>query len=84
MTQEARPILSPVRGLFFDLGDTLYTYLDVPLSWDEHNRPALIAAVSSCDLILNEASIDRAVGVLGEFNTRTNPREIELNQNIYL
>jgi putative hydrolase of the HAD superfamily len=77
MTQEARPILSPVRGLFFDLGDTLYTYLDVPLSWDEHNRPALIAAVSSCDLILNEASIDRAVGVLGEFNTRTNPREIE-------
>ena len=66
-----------VRGLFFDLGDTLYTYQDVPLNWDEHNRPALAAAVLSCDLILNEASIDRAVGVLGEFNTRTNPREIE-------
>src|ERR1700722_134198 len=77
MTQEARPILWPGRGLFFDLGDTLYTYQDVPLNWDEHNRPALAAAVLSCDLILNEASIDRAVGVLGEFNTRTNPREIE-------
>jgi putative hydrolase of the HAD superfamily len=77
MTQEVRPKLSPVRGLFFDLGDTLYTYRDVPPSWDEHCRPALIAAVSSCDLILNEASIDRAVGLLGEFNTRTNPREIE-------
>jgi putative hydrolase of the HAD superfamily len=77
MTREARPKLSPVRGLFFDLGDTLYTYRDVPLSWDEHFRPALIAAVLSCDLISSEASIDRAVGVLGEFNTRTNPREIE-------
>jgi FMN phosphatase YigB (HAD superfamily) len=77
MTREARPKLSPVRGLFFDLGDTLYAYRDVPLSWDEHFRPALIAASSSCDLISSEASIDRAVGVLGEFNTRTNPREIE-------
>src|ERR1700677_1912040 len=77
MTQEVRPKLSPVGGLFFDLGDTLYTYQDVPLSWDEHYRPALTAAVSSCGLISNDASIDRAVGVLGEFNTRTNPREIE-------
>ena len=75
MTRE----MPPVRGLFFDLGDTLYAYQDVPLSWDEHYRPALTAAVSSCGLVASEASMDRAVGVLNEFNTRTNPREIEYN-----
>jgi putative hydrolase of the HAD superfamily len=63
----------------FDLGETLFTYRDTPLSWAELYRPALQHVAAKCGLVLDEQKMRRAETILAAYNTRLHPRTQEVS-----
>ncbi|MFS3137080.1 hypothetical protein ACLRDC_17215, partial [Gluconacetobacter sacchari] len=73
----ALPDVLAKHAFFFDLGETLYTYADVPLSWSEHYRPALVGAALECGVRITNEKLDAAIVELSKFDTRKYPRLVE-------
>lgn len=64
-------------ALGFDVGETLLTYADIPLSWVEQYPAALTAAARACELAPSSKNFALACARLSEFNTRLHPRRVE-------
>lgn len=68
-----------MQAIAFDLGETLSTYVDIPLTWQEHYRPALKRAFAASGQSLDEAAMAAACATLARYNTRIQPREHEVD-----
>lgn len=69
----------PVRAVGFDLGETLLTYADTPLSWATLYPAALRQVAESCGVPLTDERLEAGVGWLTQFNTRIHPRREEVS-----
>jgi putative hydrolase of the HAD superfamily len=58
----------------FDLGDTLYEYAGVPLSWEREYPAALAAVAKACGDDLTPARLQSGTEILLRYNTRRTPR----------
>jgi len=67
-----------IRAIGFDLGETLLTYRDTPLSWVSLYRSALKSVAQSCSCSPVDAQFLAAEAVLVQHNTRLNPRTEEI------
>jgi len=65
------------KAIVFDIGQTLVEY-NKPLNWSALYRLALEHVSKECDLRLMENDYQHAISVLTKYNTRINPREIEV------
>lgn len=68
----------PVAAVGFDLGETLLTYADTPLSWVAHYPAALACVAADCTLTLSADDLARATDILARHNTRLHPRRNEV------
>lgn len=68
-----------IRAVGFDLGDTLIEYKGIPLNWRAHYRPALQMGLNKIDINLSDAQFHEYESILLKYNTRENPREVELS-----
>ncbi len=66
------------RAIGFDLGETILTYADTPLSWASLYRPALERVAKTCHASPDEAAFSRAEKILATHNTRLHPRTREI------
>lgn len=66
------------RANGFDLGETLLTYADTPLSWAALYAPALARVAASCHAQPDAAAHAQAEAILARHNTRLHPRTIEI------
>lgn len=62
------------RVIGFDLGETLLTYAETPLSWVAHYPAALDEVGRACGLQVQATQRDAAVAILTRYNTRIQPR----------
>ena len=62
----------------FDLGETLFTYADTPLSWIEHYPHALARVAGACGIELTEQRASLGSEWLTRHNTRLHPRRDEV------
>lgn len=62
----------------FDLGETLLTYADTPLSWATLYAPALARVAAVCDVRPDAGAHARAETILARHNTRLYPRTVEV------
>ncbi len=62
----------------FDLGETLLTYADTPLSWARLYTPALTRVATACDAQPGAEGYARAEAILARHNTRLHPRTVEI------
>lgn len=67
-----------MRAIAFDLGDTLVEYEGLPLSWVAHYPEALLRLGLFLGIHPTTSQIEAASGVLGKYNTRIRPREVEV------
>jgi putative hydrolase of the HAD superfamily len=67
-----------MKALAFDLGDTLVEYEGLPLSWETHYPDALTCLAKFVGTNPSPAMIDSAISALRPYNTRINPRELEV------
>jgi putative hydrolase of the HAD superfamily len=67
-----------VQAIGFDLGDTLIHYNNVPLNWQPLYRSALLRMAQTCDITVREERIAAAERALSKYNTRLNPRLVEV------
>jgi putative hydrolase of the HAD superfamily len=67
-----------MKAVGFDLGETLIYYEDVPLSWKDLYREALIQILHELNVPCTDEFIDKGEQVLSLYNTRINPREVEI------
>lgn len=72
----------PVRAIGFDLGETLLTYADTPLSWASLYPNALERVAASCGITLTPERLDAGTTLLARFNTRIHPRREEVSAEI--
>ncbi len=63
----------------FDLGETLIHYKDTPLSWKSLYEKALLDMAESMQFCLREDSLSLAEEILTRYNTRINPRTVEVS-----
>jgi len=63
----------------FDLGETLFTYADTPLSWVDHYRHALAGVARICGIELTEPRAATGCEWLARHNTRLHPRRDEIS-----
>lgn len=70
--------LSPITAIGFDLGDTLFEYEGMPLSWVAHYDDALKALAQHLGAYPTAEQLARGADVLRRFNTRLNPRAEEV------
>jgi len=70
--------LRGIRAVGFDLGETLLTYRDTPLSWVSLYRAALTSVAGVCNSSPIEEQFLAAEAILVEYNTRLNPRIKEI------
>jgi putative hydrolase of the HAD superfamily len=61
----------------FDLGDTLYEYVGVPLNWELEYPAALSAVARVCGLNVTPEMVRSGTCVLLQYNTRRTPRPDE-------
>jgi len=66
-----------IKAVLFDLGETLYTYAGVPLSWKDRYRAAWHHAFRAVGVCPDSRDLDRASAGLEKFNSRLFPRERE-------
>ncbi len=66
------------KAIVFDIGKTLVEY-NKPLNWSALYRPALEHISKECGYGLTERDYQHAIQVLTKYNTRINPREIEVS-----
>lgn len=67
-----------IRAIGFDLGDTLLSYRDTPMSWVALYPEALTAVAKSCQAQPTADQLDRAMEILTQHNTRVVPRTEEI------
>lgn len=65
------------RAVLFDLGETLYMYKGIPLSWKEHYTAAWQQALLAVDLDAAELDLHAVGEYMLQYNTRVVPRELE-------
>lgn len=70
-----------IKAIGFDVGHTLIDYKN-PLSWSSLYVPALEHVSQRCNLSLSTDMISSAVSILTKYNTRVNPRDIEVSSDI--
>jgi len=70
--------VSGIRAVGFDLGETLLTYADTPLSWSDLYGAALREAGRAVGVEPTVDQISKAEAVLAGFNTRLKPRAKEV------
>lgn len=66
-----------IKAVSFDIGHTLVRYNN-PLNWKSLYEPALRKVSEKCGIGLSDEGIKTAVAILSKYNTRENPREIEV------
>ncbi len=66
-----------IKAVVFDIGHTLVHYKN-PLNWRSLYEPALKGVAEQCGYRLNRKNYADAIDILCEYNTRMNPREIEV------
>lgn len=71
-----------ISAIGFDLGDTLIEYNNVPLSWSSLYKEALIGVLDRIKVNSNQKNIDIGKDILTKYNTRLNPREVEVDSQI--
>lgn len=67
-----------IRAVGFDLGETLITYAEAPLSWTSLYRAALERVARALDVLVGEEQFVAAERVLATYNTRLTPRTTEV------
>lgn len=71
-----------IRAIGFDLGETLIYNKGIPLSWQGLYRQALSAVSVCCGCDPGEPGFIAAESILARYNTRLNPRTVELCSEI--
>ena len=69
-----------IKGIVFDIGQTL-AYYPVPLNWSSLYRPAFEYVAGRNKLNLTENDYQHIGSVLSKYNTRINPREVEVSSS---
>lgn len=73
------PVWANAPAIAFDLGETLLTYRDTPLSWSDLYGAALRTVGATLDRVIDAESIVSAEVILARHNTRLNPRTREIS-----
>lgn len=76
--------MTRIRGLGFDLGETLMFYRDTPLNWSALYSKALRAVASVCGHLLTREQLASAETILAGYNTRITPRTNEIEAETIL
>jgi len=66
-----------IKAVSFDIGHTLVRYNN-PLNWKSLYEPALKRVFEKCSIDLSDEGLKKATDILSKYNTRENPREIEV------
>jgi|GEM_PF-2370662 len=66
--------------VIFDLGETLVSYSGIALNWSKHYSAAISQALEGSGKSATPHDMERAMSILEAFNTRLNPRVIEVNE----
>ena len=69
-----------IKAVIFDIGQTLVHY-PIPLNWSVLYRPAFESIAEKYKLNITESEYTHISEVLTKYNTRINPREIEVSSN---
>jgi len=67
-----------MKAVGFDLGDTLIFSKGIPLNWKSLYHDALSLAATACNCVISPERISNAAKILEEYNTRLNPRTVEV------
>src|SRR5215472_3175171 len=67
-----------IRGIGFDLGETLIFYPDTPLSWAPLYPRVLASVAKACDARPDAEQFSDACEILARYNTRMVPRTYEI------
>ena len=67
-----------LKAVCFDLGDTL-VYSENQLSWANNYKNALEKGFNSINKIPTENDYNNCIKILTKYNTRVNPREVEIS-----
>jgi putative hydrolase of the HAD superfamily len=70
-----------IKAIGFDIGHTLIKY-DNPLDLSSLYRPVIEQVISNCNIEYSDEKIETAVTILTKYNTRVNPREIEISSDV--
>ncbi len=65
------------KAAFFDMGETLYSYEGLPLSWKDHFQKAWKQALTESGHVPTDNQLRILKDYMTQFNTREVPREIE-------
>jgi putative hydrolase of the HAD superfamily len=76
------PIWAGAKALGFDLGETLLTYRDTPLSWAELYGAALRQVAAKLERDLDDEGVRVAEMILARHNTRLHPRTVEISGDV--
>lgn len=71
-----------MKAIGFDLGRTLVGDENIPLSWKNLYKEALIDVLHRCNCTVDHNKITIGEEILLKYNTRTNYREIEVGSDI--
>ncbi len=66
-----------LKAAFFDMGETLYTYKALPLSWKAHYPQSWTRALTRIGVEPSGARLDALADYLTQFDTREVAREVE-------
>lgn len=69
-----------IKAIIFDIGQTL-TYYPIPLNWSKLYRPAFETVSEKLSIAILEEEYAHIGSVLTKYNTRINPREIEVSSD---
>lgn len=69
-----------IKAIVFDIGQTL-TYYPIPLNWSKLYRPAFETVSKDLGIDISEEEYVHIGSVLAKYNTRINPREIEVSSD---
>lgn len=70
-----------IKAVIFDIGQTL-VYYPIPLNWSALYRPAFESIAEKYKLNIMENEYTHISETLTKYNTRINPREIEVSSDI--
>lgn len=70
-----------IKAIGFDIGHTLIKY-DNPLNLSLLYRPAIDQVINNCNIKYSDENIETAISILTKYNTRVNPREIEISSDV--
>jgi len=72
-----------IKAFVFDIGHTLVSYNN-PINWKALYEPALQCVFRECGIAETAARMASAMAVLTKYNTRENPREVEVTSDVIL